>query len=673
MAEVFLAEREGPHGFAKRVALKRILPQLSGDPRLVAMFCDEARIQAALSHPNLVQVFDFGEDAGQPFMVLEHVEGLSGAQLLARLAVRKRSVDLGPALYVARETLEALAYVHDARDEAGSPLGIVHRDVAPGNILIGKQGQVKLGDFGIVRSVAIDSRTVPGELKGKVGYVSPEQALGLPLDHRSDLFSLGVVLAELLIGRPLFDGTTELEILEALHRGDLTGLDAGARPIPSDVRVILERALARYPNRRFQSAQEFSHAVDVAARAHGETLDAHSFAEWLADAGLIAVKSEVRPKSAPSRAAIDELLARSRRLSDPPFSESVTLAADEADAPAESLADALLLVLPERDSRSVPAELAHAVSKPEIVVVDAPRYRLRGESGMALGPVPLSRLLELLATGRVEQDVTVSRDDGPFVPVGSVVELSRLCSRAPYRFRDPVSASERHPAVLSVLPWLLYSVVEQQRTGLLVASRPGEQVRIYFERGAPTFSSSSDARDLLGSHLVRTTHLGAGRLDRVLEEGWRRGQRVGEALLRSGLVSSHDLETALRAQLEGRLRSLLGFREGEVAFADGVSAGESAVEVDDPVALSTRALRAAVTDQELELLLSPLLRQGALEATASMTRLLALLALPEALRAVLVAAKSRVSMAELSLAFGGEPARIAVLVGLASGALVWTA
>src|SRR5687767_3967016 len=194
MAEVFAAHRVGPHGFAKRVALKRILPQLAADRRLVAMFCDEARIQSQLSHPNLVQVLDFGEHDGQLFMVLEYVDGLSCSELIARVAARRTTVDVGPALYIVREVLEALEYVHSAVDERGRALGIVHRDVAPSNILLGKMGDVKLGDFGIVRSAAIDQRTAPGELKGKVGYCSPEQALGTRVDARSDLFSIGVVL-----------------------------------------------------------------------------------------------------------------------------------------------------------------------------------------------------------------------------------------------------------------------------------------------------------------------------------------------------------------------------------------------------------------------------------------------------------------------------------------------
>ena len=234
-------------------------------------------------------------------MAMEFVDGLSVAELIARIAARRRTVDTAPALYIAREVLDALAYVHTARDEEGRALGIVHRDVAPSNILVGRMGQVKLGDFGIVRSSTIDSRTVPGELKGKVGYVSPEQALGMPLDGRSDLFSLGIVLAELLLCKPLFGGRSEIEILEGLHRGNLRVLDVHGRHIPSDVRAILHKALSRWPEQRFQTAQEFASAIEAAARIHGASLGAHVLAEWLVDLGLVAIQSDVQQRR--SRAA----------------------------------------------------------------------------------------------------------------------------------------------------------------------------------------------------------------------------------------------------------------------------------------------------------------------------------------------------------------------------------
>src|SRR5688572_30302465 len=261
MAEVFVAYRAGPHGFAKKVALKRILPELAQDARFVAMFCDEARISAPLCHPNIVQVIDFGESQGELFMAMEYVEGVSLAKLLRYVSGRRERFPLGAALFIAHEVLSGLAFAHEACDENGNPLGIVHRDVSPGNVLIGRAGDVKLGDFGILLSAFVDRRTYPGELKGKIGYMSPEQAMGSPVDARSDLFAVGIVLAEMLLARPLFSGKNEFEILSKIYEADLSAIDRYGHGIPAEVLDIARTALSRQAQDRFASAASFAIAI----------------------------------------------------------------------------------------------------------------------------------------------------------------------------------------------------------------------------------------------------------------------------------------------------------------------------------------------------------------------------------------------------------------------------
>ncbi|HEY2365484.1 MAG TPA: serine/threonine-protein kinase, partial [Polyangiaceae bacterium] len=197
MAEVYLARRAGPHGFAKQVAVKRILPQLASDPDFVAMFVDEARVTGRLQHPNIVSVFDFGEEGGELFMAMEFVDGTTGARLIRAAAARSEDIPLEVSLHVALSVLRGLEYAHTALDENGKPLHLVHRDVSPGNVLIDRSGAVKLTDFGIARAAEFERRTDVGQLKGKLGYMSPEQVVGRELDARSDLFTLGIVLAEM--------------------------------------------------------------------------------------------------------------------------------------------------------------------------------------------------------------------------------------------------------------------------------------------------------------------------------------------------------------------------------------------------------------------------------------------------------------------------------------------
>jgi serine/threonine protein kinase len=291
MAEVFVAYRAGPHGFAKKVALKRILPELAQDPRFVAMFCDEARISAPLCHPNIVQVIDFGESQGELFMAMEYVEGVSLAKLLRYVSGRRERFPLGAALFIAHEVLSGLAFAHHACDENGNPLSIVHRDVSPGNVLIGRAGDVKLADFGIVRSAYVDRRTYPGELKGKVGYMSPEQVMGVEVDPRSDLFTVGIILAEMLIARPLFSGQNEFDILTKIYEADLSALDKYGADLPTGVRDLLHHALAKAPADRFASARDFADAIRRLAQASQQTLDDAELVPWLSALGVLPSRS----------------------------------------------------------------------------------------------------------------------------------------------------------------------------------------------------------------------------------------------------------------------------------------------------------------------------------------------------------------------------------------------
>lgn len=291
MAEVFVAYRAGPRGFAKKVALKRILPELAQDARFVAMFCDEARIAAPLCHPNIVQVVDFGESQGELFMALEYVEGVSLAKLLRHVSARRERFPLGAALFIAHEVLAGLAFAHDACDENNNPLSIVHRDVSPGNVLIGRAGDVKLADFGIVRSAYVDRRTYPGELKGKVGYMSPEQVMGIEVDPRSDLFTVGIVLSEMLIARPLFSGQNEFDILTKIYESDLSALDRHGADLPASVRAVLGQALAKAPADRFSSAADFAAALRRLAKLEGIPVADSELLPWLSGLGVLPSRS----------------------------------------------------------------------------------------------------------------------------------------------------------------------------------------------------------------------------------------------------------------------------------------------------------------------------------------------------------------------------------------------
>lgn len=257
MAEVFEATCQR-HG---TVAVKRILPGLAEDADFAAMFWDEARITSRLDHPNVVRVLDYGRERSELFMTLEFVDGPSVARLLRKAARDHVELPIGVAGALVVQLLDALTYVHTALGDDGRPLELVHRDVSPGNLLVASSGVAKLGDFGIVRSDALVRRTQPGELKGKMGYMAPEQALGGLVDQRSDLFAVGIILAELLLLRPLFLGRNELQTLNRTVNVDLSTWHRFNGSVPLPLRSVVERALAVDPNDRFQSAGEMRQAL----------------------------------------------------------------------------------------------------------------------------------------------------------------------------------------------------------------------------------------------------------------------------------------------------------------------------------------------------------------------------------------------------------------------------
>ncbi len=283
MAEVFVAT--APDG--SKLAVKRILPALARDREFCDMFWDEARITRSLEHPNVVRVLDYGSLDGDLYMALEYIDGPSLARVLRKAARERAEVDLRAAVSLGAQLLSALDFVHHATSEHGRPLSIVHRDVSPGNVMLTQSGRVKLGDFGIVRSEIVARRTQPGELKGKIGYMSPEQALGGAVDGRSDLFSAGIVLAELLTLRPLFLGKNEIDTLGRTVQADLSTWHRFNQAVPIALRNVVERALSRSPNDRYASAREMRQAWLDAARHCRSTGDEPELKAWLTTLGML--------------------------------------------------------------------------------------------------------------------------------------------------------------------------------------------------------------------------------------------------------------------------------------------------------------------------------------------------------------------------------------------------
>src|SRR3954451_8670419 len=288
MAEIFKAKQSGAHGFEKIIVIKRILPHLAADPEFLAMFIDEAKIQCGLMHPKIVQVLEFGQVENQYYIALEYVDGMDALGLLRACAHRRQRLPVRLAVHIACEVLDALDYSHSQRGPDGQPLGIVHRDVSPSNVFISRRGDVKLGDFGIARATEKQrqSKTQAGTLKGKYGYMAPEQVVGGEIDGRADLFAVGIVLSEMLMGRRLFTAPNDLDVLLMVRDARLDRLEKHGGDIPPPLREILNKILSRDPEQRFPSGGAARDALQeflFEARQRVTANDLGSFLDSLRD------------------------------------------------------------------------------------------------------------------------------------------------------------------------------------------------------------------------------------------------------------------------------------------------------------------------------------------------------------------------------------------------------
>jgi len=271
MAEVWLARQEGPAGFAKELVVKKTLPHLAEDPEFVQMFLDEARLAAHLNHPNVVQIFELGEEAGSYYLVMEYIPGRSLRAIHRRLCQRGERMPFGVLASVLVGACEGVHYAHDLRDGDGRPLHLVHRDVSPDNILVSFEGQTKVVDFGIAKAALSAGTTRTGMLKGKYQYMSPEQVLGQPLDRRSDVYALGVCMYELLVGAPPFRCTSELGTLRAIVEQAPPPMIDTRPDLPQGLVAVVAQALAKSVEDRFPDARAMGRAIEGWRQANSAT------------------------------------------------------------------------------------------------------------------------------------------------------------------------------------------------------------------------------------------------------------------------------------------------------------------------------------------------------------------------------------------------------------------
>lgn len=261
MAEIFLAEAESIEGFKKRVAIKRVLPELVQQRNLLAMFLDEARLSLRFNHANIAHTFDVGHSNDTYFIVMEYVEGTNLKRIMDLNRKRKSRLPVALTLYIMTEVCRGLAYAHDFRDNEGKLLNVVHRDVSPPNVLLSRQGEVKIVDFGLAKATSQLEITESGMVKGKFAYLSPEVAFGNPADLRSDIFACGIILFELLTGERLFLGENDIKTVELVRNARIPSIQERNPAVKQELEQIVLKALARSPMDRYSSCNQLADAM----------------------------------------------------------------------------------------------------------------------------------------------------------------------------------------------------------------------------------------------------------------------------------------------------------------------------------------------------------------------------------------------------------------------------
>ena len=412
MAELFLGIHRGLEGFVKVVVIKRVLPQFADNAAFIRMFIDEARLAARLEHANIVRTYEFGEVDGQYFTVMEYLPGEDLSKVLNRFVVSRQHMPFGMAATIVSQVCSGLHFAHELTDTDGRPLNLVHRDVNPSNIILTYSGDVKLIDFGVA-TTAQHAKTATGTIKGKLAYMSPEHLLARGVDRRSDVFAAGIVLWELLAGRPLFVRDSEAATLYAIMNDPIPPVRRFRSDVPAELEEIVMRALARPICDRYESAEEMQVALDVFLQGHGGC-DTRARARMLEDL-FGSTRAEAKRSIAQARALATNvslvMKLRSEKRSD--LADLVDALARDADGDADDDGTA------DAGTEAPFEERAGASRVPLIAVALVVLLAIGGGLGFVLRSSPAAGTPAAAAAGMVRGSVTIeSSPPGAAISIG---------------------------------------------------------------------------------------------------------------------------------------------------------------------------------------------------------------------------------------------------------------
>ncbi len=643
MAELFLATAPGEHGFQRNVVIKRLLPALAREPVYTAMFIDEAKLTARLTHPKIAQTYELGRVGTELFIAMELVDGVDVLALLREMAWQRRRIPNELAVWIAHEVLDALDFAHGLHGEDGNPLGIVHRDISPSNVLLSRRGDVKLVDFGIARAVGPGRhhRTKTGTLKGKYGYMSPEQVIEQPVDARSDLFSVGVVLAEMLCGRRLFAASAEIDVLLMVRDARLSRLDQYGGHIPAPLDAILRRALAKDPGDRHADAAEmrdalaewmFEERLRVTPRHIGELVDSLYDAAWQRRRQAMAQNAEEQAAAAVSAeqavsAGLDGIPAGELRIGEsmpiisietPPAPAEEPRLSDLGDLDLDSeleLGPIARRTAP-RAVVAAPAGVEESSGKVSVgtqATVAAAGFLDTDFGDLALDIENAVQRLQTPPPAAVELDVSVryasiedaissispsdadpsaidfdesqvedrSRRSRPIaLPSPAEIALAAGTAEPPALNEIGVEATMTGDFAVTAPITLLYRLTTGRANGLLTAAVGGIKKEIYVRGGVAEYVTSNVASELLGHYLVSRGALSAGELAMALAMMPHYGGKLGDTLVGLGLLKPLEVFRHLTYQVRQKLIDVCTWTKGTFAWYEGTENTRTAFPLD---------------------------------------------------------------------------------------------
>lgn len=608
MAEVYRARLQGIEGFQKECVVKKILPGYARNMSFIRMLVDEAKLTSVLQHPNIVQIFELGSQENVFYMAMEYVEGKDLLKILAKSAEQKQRPPVEIVCHVISEVCKGLHAAHNAKDINGQPLNIIHRDVSPSNIILGRGGHVKIMDFGVAKAKTQEASGSRHVLRGKLGYMSPEQVRAEEIDHRSDLFSLGVVLSESLTLKRLFLGRTDLETLINIRDANIEKKLARYSFIPDGLADILRKALAKDREDRYETAEAFQEVLDDFLYKSGHRIKNQDLDTFLLDlfgedlytrsaededdaapaaaTAVGGVKSDEAPPTfgSPTQQGVKTFGAKPGALEEDDYLQDEVV--DEGTTPVVATEQATTSEISDVQPAIASLDASTEPSTPEDFERDSSspivgkeltdyqqlmghEFRFRNTAGYIFGPVHYENMVNMVQNGAVSEEEEVSIDGGTWQRVRDITSVRRISPAESLREKGirPI-----YSGTLSrlIIPKIFHQLASRRLTGKLRVFRGTSQKEFFLRKGKVVHIASNLKHEIVGSFLLRRGAVTQEQMRQAISRAQEFGGRIGDTLVSLGIMSPYQLFELLDLQYREKFLQLFEWDTGAYEFFEGI-------------------------------------------------------------------------------------------------------